>query len=169
MQQGYLKSRCKSCSPNGYCVDKLSSLLGSTGGRLTKERLSLLKTVCDIEGHFHPYHVLDLLKAQGYSLSLTTVYRNLVLLVQTGIIRRASIQEETAAGGVWYEHIWDHEHHDHLVCSRCGKKVEFTYQAIEVLQEAVAREHGFALEGHHLELTGICPDCRNKTGTGGRA
>jgi Fur family transcriptional regulator, ferric uptake regulator len=169
MQQGYLKSRCKSCSPNGYCVNKLSSLLVSTGGRLTKERLSLLKTVCDIEGHFHPYHVLDLLKAQGYSLSLTTVYRNLVLLVQAGIIRRASIREETAAGGVWYEHIWDHEHHDHLVCSRCGKKVEFTYQAIEVLQEAVAREHGFALEGHHLELTGICPDCRNKTGTGGKA
>ena len=123
-----------------------------------------MRTVCDIEGHFHPYHVLDLLKAQGYNLSLTTVYRNLALLVQAGIICRASIQEDTGTGGVWYEHIWDHEHHDHLVCSRCGKKVEFSYQAIEILQEAVAREHGFTLESHHFELIGICPDCLNDKG-----
>ena len=58
----------------------------------------------------------------------------------------------------------DHEHHDHLVCSRCGKKVEFSYQAIEILQEAVAREHGFTLESHHFELIGICPDCLNDKG-----
>jgi Fur family transcriptional regulator, ferric uptake regulator len=162
MQQEYLKPKCAACKPNGYCVDKLSSILNSGGGRLTKERLCLLRTLCDIEGHFHPYHVLDLLKAQGYNLSLTTVYRNLALLVQAGIIRRASMQEDTGTGGVWYEHIWDHEHHDHLVCLHCGMKVEFSYPAIEVLQEAVAREHGFILESHHLELTGLCPDCQNK-------
>ena len=98
---------------------------------------------------------------QGYTLSLTTVYRNLALLVQAGIIRRASIQEDASTGGVWYEHIWDHEHHDHLVCSHCGMKVEFSYPAIEILQEAVAKEHGFILESHHLELIGMCPDCRN--------
>jgi len=162
MQQEYLKPECKTCTPNGNCVVKFSSILTSTGGRLTKERLSLLRTVCNIDNHFHPYHVLDLLNAQGYTLSLTTVYRNLALLVQAGIIRRASIQEDAGTGGVWYEHIWDHEHHDHLVCSHCGMKVEFSYPAIEVLQEAVAKEHGFILESHHLELIGLCPDCRNK-------
>jgi Fur family transcriptional regulator, ferric uptake regulator len=169
MQLEYLKPKCKACKPNGYCVDKLSSILSSGGGRLTKERLCLLRTVCDINGHFHPYHVLDLLKAQGYNLSLTTVYRNLALLVQAGIIRRASIQEDTGTGGVWYEHIWDHEHHDHLVCAHCGKRIEFSYPAIEVLQEAVAREYGFILESHHLELIGLCPDCRKKQGPRGEA
>ncbi len=129
---------------------------------MTGERLSLLKTVCDIEGHFQPAHLQELLHRQGQKLSLTTVYRNLSLLVQAGIIRRTSIEEDNTLGGAWYEHIWDHEHHDHLICSRCGKKVEFHYPAIEILQEALAKEHGFVLERHHLELVGICPDCQHR-------
>lgn len=113
-----------------------------------------------MDGHFHPYQVVEILKDQGYTMSLTTVYRNLSLLVQSGIIRRTSVKEDAGIGGTFYEHIWDHEHHDHLICSRCGKTVEFTYSAIEILQEAVAKEHGFTLESHHLELTGVCPDCK---------
>ncbi|HVN70721.1 MAG TPA: Fur family transcriptional regulator [Desulfomonilia bacterium] len=166
MQQEYLKPDCKNCTPNGYCVDKFSIVLHSSGGRLTSERQALLRTICDINGHFKPYHLLDLLKEQGYNLSLTTVYRNLALLVQAGIIRRACIREDTRSGGAWYEHIWDHDHHDHLICSRCGKMIEFSYPAIDVLQEAAAKEHGFTLERHSLELIGICPNCRDKQDRG---
>ncbi len=169
MHQEYLKPQCASCSPKCYCVDRFASILASNGGRLTKERLSLLKTVCDIGGHFHPYHVLELLRSQGYSLSLTTVYRNLALLVQAGIIRRASHTDDTGSSGALYEHIWANEHHDHLICSRCGKTIEFSYPAIEVLQEAVAKEYGFTLEGHCLELTGVCPGCRAAQAPGGDA
>lgn len=156
------KTSCRTCSPRGTCVDNFKSLLLSQRGRLTTERIALLKIVCDIKGHFHPYHVLDLLRKQGYSLSLTTVYRNLSLLVQAGIIRRVSVSDDTGVGGAWYEHIWRREHHDHLVCSCCGATVEFSYPAIEILQEAVAKDHGYTLESHHLELTGICPACRTK-------
>jgi len=125
------------------------------GGRLTNERKALLRFICDIDGHFKPETLVKMLGDQGYSVSLTTVYRNLSLLVQAGIIRRADVED----GGARYEHIWGHAHHDHLVCSRCGKRVEFSYPAIDVLQEAVAREHGFVLERHSLELVGVCPDC----------
>ncbi|HPI92552.1 MAG TPA: Fur family transcriptional regulator [Deltaproteobacteria bacterium] len=169
MQQLYRKKACADCSPKGTCFDKLASVLASNGGRLTRERISLLRIVCDIDGHFHPYHVLDLLREQGHTLSLTTVYRNLSLLVQAGIIRRTSVNDGSGIGGTRYEHIWDHEHHDHLMCSRCGRTIEFTYPAIEVLQEAVAKEHGFTLESHHLELTGVCPECRRKQASGGDA
>ena len=160
MQQEILKPECADCIPNGYCVDNFKVILHSNGKRLTNERLILLRILCDIKGHFHPQHVLELLKVQGYNLSLTTIYRNLSLLVQAGIIRRASVQEDTKSGGVWYEHIWDHEHHDHLVCFGCGKRIEFSYPAIDILQEAVAKEHGYTLERHHLELVGLCPDCQ---------
>ena len=162
MQQDYLKPECMNCSPKGYCVDKYKDLLHDIGGRLTSERLALLKIICDTKDHFQPHDILMLLRKQGYNLSLTTVYRNVALLVQAGIICRATVQEAPRSGGVWYEHIWDHEHHDHLICSHCGKKVEFFYPAIDILQEAVAKEHGFTLERHHLELTGLCPDCQNK-------
>lgn len=127
-----------------------------------------MKTICDIKGHFQADHLLKLLKDQRYHLSLVTIYRNLSLLVEAGIIRRASIQEDTRSGGAWYEHVWGREHHDHLVCSQCGSKVEFSYPAIDVLQEAVAREHGFTLERHHLELVGLCPECRSRKDSAGQ-
>lgn len=165
MQQEYLKPECEKCSPNGYCVDKFTLILHNTGGRLTDERLELLKIICDIDGHFQPNDILHGLRAQGLNLSLTTVYRNLSLLVQAGIIRRTTIEEDAQSGGAWYEHIWDHQHHDHLLCSHCGKKIEFFYQAIDILQEAVAKEYGFILESHHLELIGVCPECRNNLKT----
>jgi Fur family transcriptional regulator, ferric uptake regulator len=157
-----VKPECSRCRNDGYCFDNFGNLLRSQGGRLTEERLVLLKTVCNMKDHFHADHLLKLLKDQGYALSLVTIYRNLALLIEAGIIRRAVVQEDTRSGGAWYEHIWGHEHHDHLVCSHCGRKIEFSYPAIEVLQEAVAREHGFTLERHHLELVGICPACREK-------
>jgi Fur family ferric uptake transcriptional regulator len=165
MQQHYLKSKCINCSPKGYCVDKYKDILRNNGGRLTIERLALLKTICDTEGHFQPNDILMLLKKQGHNISLTTIYRNLAILVQAGIICEATVQESLRSGGVWYEHIWDHDHHDHLICSHCGKKVEFFYPAIDILQEAVVKEHGFILERHHLELIGMCPECQNKKQT----
>ncbi len=167
MQKEFLKPACASCEPNGYCVDRFRSILHANKGRLTNERIALLQILCDNEGHFNPQQLLDLLKEKGFNLSLTTVYRNLSLLVQAGIIRRACIQEDSRSGGAWYEHIWDHEHHDHLVCSQCGKKVEFSYPAIDILQDAVAKEYGFILERHHLELIGLCPDCRGKDAVAG--
>jgi len=106
--------------------------------------------------------VLRLLKEQRYNLSLVTVYRNLSLLVEAGIIRRVSVHEDAPSEGAWYEHVWGRSHHDHLVCMQCGRRVEFSYPAIDVLQEAVAREHGFTLERHYLELVGLCPECRSK-------
>ena len=73
---------------------------------------------------------------------------------------RASSVEETGRETVQYEHVWGRAHHDHLVCLHCGKQVEFQYPAIDVLQEEVAREYGFELKRHHLELIGVCADCR---------
>ena len=100
------------------------------------------------------------LNRQGHPVSLTTVYRNLSLLVEADIIRRADWQETGRQGGSYYERIWGRQHHDHLACSRCGKQVEFSYPAIDLLQDAVAKEYGFTLERHCLELIGICPECK---------
>lgn len=157
-----MKPQCSLCAEEGYCFDRLRAVLNEHGGRLTKERLALLKTVCDNKGHFQADHLLKLLKTQHRRLSLVTIYRNLSLFVEAGIIRRASAQEDARSGGAWYEHIWGRTHHDHLICMQCGTKVEFSYPAIDVLQEAVAKEHGFTLERHYLELVGLCPECRSR-------
>ena len=147
-------------------MDRFRDVLRRHDGRLTRERVALLQIICDREGHFRPEEILQELRRQRYRVSLTTIYRNLALLIEADIIRRASVFEDQDRTGVRYERVWGREHHDHLVCSGCGKMVEFSYPAIDLLQEAAAREHGFRLKRHHLELVGLCPTCQALGGEG---
>jgi Fur family transcriptional regulator, ferric uptake regulator len=115
--------------------------------------------MCNTPGHWTPEHLLDRLRARGVRLAATTLYRNLALFEEAGVIRRV-VTRASGEPTVEYEHVWGREHHDHLLCSTCGRRVEFHYPAIEVLQEAVAREHGFELRAHRLELIGLCGGCQ---------
>jgi Fur family transcriptional regulator, ferric uptake regulator len=159
MQQAPSMSNCESCSPNGTCHDNLRVRLATKGGRLTSERMTLLQIICNTDGHFSPEDLHEALGKQGFRVSLTTIYRNLSLLVEAGIIRRTDWRDTGRLSRAYYEKIWGRGHHDHLVCSRCGRRVEFSYPAIDLLQDAVAKDYGFTLERHCLELIGVCPEC----------
>jgi Fur family ferric uptake transcriptional regulator len=63
-------------------------------------------------------------------------------------------------GEIYYEHAYDHRHHDHLVCESCGKTVEFYNAEIETLQQAIAKKFNFELTDHALKLVGICGKCK---------
>lgn len=129
---------------------------------MTKERADLLKVICNYKGHFTPEDIMQFARRYGLLYSQTMLYRNIPLLIEAGIIRRASVSGNAGGGGISYEHIWGHEHHDHLVCTACGKIVEFSFPAIDVLQDLVAETHGFELTRHHLELMGRCAECRKQ-------
>ena len=159
MQEGH-----EECRDDCSCMERFRDVLRSQSGRLTEERKALLRFICDYPGHFLPEEIAGVARREGQSISITTVYRNLPLLVEAGIVRRAPVGDGQDRGGVRYEPVWNRVHHDHLTCSHCGQLVEFSYPAIEVLQEAVARDHGFTLERHHLELIGLCPKCRELPG-----
>lgn len=141
-------------------VEAFRAFVHRSGGRLTPTRVRMMQAACNMKGHFKPEELARALRRRGHKVSVVTVYRSLPLLIEAGIVRRACFAEET--GGAVYEHVWAAAHHDHLVCTRCGRTVEFSYPAIEVLQEAVAREHGFELRRHHLELVGVCAGCRGE-------
>ncbi|MBP0649925.1 transcriptional repressor [Mycobacterium tuberculosis] len=83
-------------------------------------------------------------------ISISTVYRTVKLFEDAGIITRHDFRD----GRSRYETIAD-EHHDHLIDLRSGKVIEFRSEDIEKLQEIVARELGFKLVDHRLELYGI--------------
>lgn len=151
---------CRStCSAVGCCTDRLVKCLGAVGGRLTKERTALLHVSCTLGAHFTPEQIQRTLAARGCHMAMTTIYRNLPAIERAGIIRRTTFREEDRNRAATYEHVWGRPHHDHLLCQGCGKKIEFTYDALEVLQDEVARKHGFRLAYHHLELVGVCPEC----------
>jgi Fur family ferric uptake transcriptional regulator len=88
---------------------------------------------------------------------LATVYRTLPLLVESGLIQPTLL---SAGERHFYEAAFERPHHDHLICTSCGKVVEFEFEAFEVLQRDVAERYGFRLSAHFHELLGQCADCR---------
>jgi len=84
------------------------------------------------------------------NISISTVYRTVKLFEDTGIIERHDFRD----GRSRYETVPD-EHHDHLIDLKSGRVIEFQSAEIEALQERIAREHGFRLVDHRLELYGI--------------
>jgi len=126
--------------------------------RLTEARAAIVEAALARRGHYPIEELIADLKRRGIRGSKATVYRTLPLLAEAGILQPAILAGDTRS----YETTFGEAHHDHLLCSRCGKVVEFGFEPFERLQREVATSHGFRLESHHHELVGTCPDCLAK-------
>ena len=126
--------------------------LKSSSVRETIARAALCR-----EGHFSVDDLAKELRDRGIAgIHTATIYRVLPLLVDAGLIQLTLV----STGGVArYERAFEREHHDHLICTACGKVVEFQFEAIEVLQRDIAERFKFRLTRHVHELLGICEDC----------
>ena len=133
--------------------------------RLTAARRAIAEAALAHAGHFPIDELVEDVRRRGIEGSKATVYRSLPLLVDAGILQEAVITGETKS----YEVSAGREHHDHLVCRRCGKVVEFELDAFEILEREIAARHGFLLEGHHHQLTGTCAECQAKKAVPGMA
>src|SRR6201989_702730 len=98
----------------------------------------------------------QLVKKEDPTVGQTTVYRTLKLLTEAGLAREVRFGD----GRAHYEHNYKHQHHDHMICSECGKIIEFYSPELEALQDAMAAKHRFELTEHLLRMIGICADCR---------
>ena len=137
---------------------RFEELLVERGLRLTAARRAIVEVVLARAGHFAIEDLVADLRSRGLPASKATVYRSLPLLTEAGILSSAVLTRDEHT----YERAVGREHHDHLVCRRCGKVVEFECEAIEVLQREVAARYGFTLEGHVHQLIGRCADCRER-------
>lgn len=125
--------------------------------RVTPQREKILEVFLESEGHLSMEELFLLVRQQDRSIGQVTVYRTLKLLCEAGLASALNFEE----GMVRYEPMTMH-HHDHLVCEKCGKKVEFMDREIEGRQKALCREFGFRLTTHHMVLYGICSDCQKE-------
>lgn len=126
--------------------------------RLTTERQAVLDEVFAAHDHFEAEELLLRLKKGRRRVSRATIYRTLELLVDAGLVRKISL----GGAGAYFEHIWGHEHHDHLVCIRCGQVIEFSNEALEGLQNKICQAHGFKPQSHSLKIIGLCQKCHMK-------
>ncbi len=128
--------------------------------RLTDARAAIVEAALGRSGHYPMEDLIADLRRRGIRGSKATVYRTLPLLAEAGIVKPAIVAGDAKS----YETTFGSAHHDHLICTRCGKVVEFGFDALEVLQREVAARHGFRLHDHHHELVGTCPECLAKDG-----
>ena len=137
--------------------ESLQEALQKRGLRNTKQREVLTDIFFSYEGHFSHDDLLALAREKDPGIGYATVYRTLKLLAELGLASELHFDD----GHTRFE-ASDGEHHDHLICIQCAKIVEFEMDEIERLQEQVAKDHGFKLIHHRMELYGICPSCSKK-------
>ena len=137
-------------------LEDFSEHLRLNGLRLTAERRHLVQIILGMKGHFSPDEVLAQVKARRIGASRATIYRLLPVLVGADLIQQSLLSE----GQTRFEVTWQKAHHDHLICSKCNKVIEFQHNTIEILQREIANRFGFILDHHVMELVGRCKDCR---------
>ncbi|MCH8853441.1 MAG: transcriptional repressor, partial [Planctomycetes bacterium] len=128
------------------------------GIKYTGARSKVLETVLDIREHFEAEQVLYLLREKGLKASKATVYRTLPLLVDCGVLKEVRFEVKR----IHYEHAFGEDPHDHMVCRRCGRIVEFPSRELLDLCVQIARHHHFHVTGHRFQLLGLCWECSIK-------
>lgn len=130
--------------------------IAKKGLKSTRQRDVILDCFLSSDDHISIEELYLKLRPEHPGIGYATVYRTLKLFAESGIAREIHFGD----GQTRYEHSDEGEHHDHLVCTRCGNIIEFENEAIEKLQEEVAESYGFFVQTHKLELYGHCSKCR---------
>ena len=148
------------CMQICYCIFYMGrEYLKKAGLKSTLPRLKILQLFeQENESHFTAEDIHAQLLVIGDNVGLATVYRVLNQFEEAGII----IKHRFDSGQSIYE-LNTGEHHDHLVCMRCNKVIEFVDDIIEERQAMIADKHGFSMNDHSLNIYGICKDCQTAT------
>ena len=137
--------------------ERLAVFIASRKLKTTKQRDVILEIFFDVPGHLSIEEIVEHARINGHKVGPATVYRTMKLLTEAGIASARHFES-----GTRYEAAFDRHHHDHLICVRCGDIEEFENERIEELQDRVARDHGFVVTHHKLELYGYCRTCREE-------
>jgi Fur family transcriptional regulator, ferric uptake regulator len=120
-----------------------------------EDRFKVLESFLQTEKHLTSAELTQILNDNGHNLDHEFVRDTLKLMCNFGF----ALKNRFDNGVVRYEHLHLGQHHDHMICIKCKKIVEFEEDAIETLQVNIASKHGFHLLQHKMELYGICSEC----------
>lgn len=133
-----------------------SQELKDAGLKITLPRVKILQILeSSASHHLSAEDVYKQLLGNDEEIGIGTVYRVLTQFEDAGLVKRHHFE-----GGHSVFEIAKSEHHDHIVCVKCGAVEEFTDEGIEQRQGEIAESFGFKLTDHHLNLYGLCPRCR---------
>lgn len=136
----------------------LISTLANKGIRLTKQRRILLEVIENAEGHLHASDLLRLAQEKDDQIDRATVYRTLSLLKELGLIEELDLLH--LDGNEHHYELRGQEGHVHIVCTGCGKIIEFESDLLEKLESEIMRKTGYVVQAVRMEAAALCPDCR---------
>ncbi|WP_455206078.1 ferric iron uptake transcriptional regulator [Kaarinaea lacus] len=135
-----------------------SQELREVGLKATLPRLKILEIMEASENrHLSAEDIYKILSESGEDVGLATVYRVLTQFENAGLVTRHHFE-----GGISVFELDQGEHHDHILCVRCGRVDEFVDEIIEQRQRAIAESAGFSMTDHCLYIYGICAECQKK-------
>lgn len=145
--------------PYKAILAEFKTILKQNKLKFTNQREIILYTLYNNEQHFTSEELYMLIKQEypDLSVGIATVYRTLTVLEENGLVSSISLGTQ----GKKYE-IANKPHHDHIICEKCNKIVEFENEEIEALQDSIAKNNGFKLTYHLMQLYGICGECQGK-------
>ena len=123
--------------------------------KVTRQRRAVLKTFLECKDHISAEELYRAVSKKDPKIGLATVYRTLALLTQSGLAAELDFGD----GQKRYEQNFHTRHHDHMICTKCGRIIEFNHPLIEKFQEEVAKTHEFTIAHHKLDMFGICSEC----------
>jgi Fur family ferric uptake transcriptional regulator len=127
--------------------------------RATRQRAAIADLLEGLDDFRSAQDLHDALKRRGEGIGLTTVYRTLQSMAESGLVDVL----RTDTGESVYRRC-SADHHHHLVCRACGATVEIQGRHVEAWAADVAREHGFSEVSHTIEIFGVCGDCAASSG-----
>lgn len=134
----------------------LDRYMAERGLKSTRQRSLIIDIFFEMHGHLSVEDVWSRVRQDDPRVSVATVYRTMKLLSESGLAHARNFGD----GQTRYEPAVGREHHDHLICTRCGTIIEFENDQIERMQDAVAKRHGFKVTSHKMELYGLCKSCQ---------
>ncbi|MGI9251780.1 MAG: ferric iron uptake transcriptional regulator [Pseudohongiellaceae bacterium] len=132
--------------------------LRKAGLKVTHPRVKILQILESSETkHLSAEDIYKLLLEAEEDVGLATIYRVLTQFEAAGLVMRHHFE-----GGLSVFELTSVDHHDHIVCTKCGVVEEFFDAVIEEQQEKIAKQHGFRITDHSLYLYGLCKNCQKQ-------
>jgi Fur family ferric uptake transcriptional regulator len=140
-------------------LNDFKNLLRKNNLKFTIQREVILETLYNCAEHLTPesLHHLIQKKYPDLKTGIATIYRTLSLLEESDIVTSLSF----GAQGKKYE-LGAKEHHDHLICTKCGNITEFVDEEIESKQHKIAQQLEFKMQDHSMQIYGICKQCQKE-------
>ena len=129
---------------------------------VTQQRLAIAGAVFASDRHLSVEEVANDVAAQGENAGTATIYRTLDLLVKSGLV----VERDFGEGFRRFEPARGIPHHEHLLCTVCGRVDEFRDERLERMTTIIAESHGYSRQRHRLVIYGVCADCQKSGGPG---